>query len=68
MKRRNFVISEFHCTECELIIPLPRIHGRQREKGHVKDIWCPKCQRKMKFREVRYKELYKTMAGDVIEK
>ena len=66
MKRNNYVTSNFICGECGSIVPLPRNHGRQREYGHVKDIWCPGCKREMKFREITYKETYKTMSGDIL--
>ena len=67
MRRGNhFTISTFICQECETIIPLPRCHGQQREHGHIKNIWCPCCKKETKFKEIKYKESYKTLAGDVI--
>ena len=47
-------ISNFYCTElgCNYSIPLPRSR-KQREKGHVKDVWCPKCKRVTPHVEVR---------------
>lgn len=65
MKRR-YTISNFMCTECEFIIPLPRRREKQREKGHIKDIYCPNCKTKRKFREIRYVDIYKTLDGEVI--
>ena len=66
MKRRPYVISNFICEECGTTVPLPRCHGQQREHGHIKDLWCPGCKKESKFKEIKYKESYKTMAGEVI--
>lgn len=44
-KRKVRVISDFICPECGLDFPLPRIHGKQRKNGHIKDIYCPKCDK-----------------------
>lgn len=65
--RRNYVtMSNFVCTECEMEMRLPRLHGNQRKKRHIKDIYCPKCKEVRKFVEYRYKECYKTIDGEVI--
>ncbi len=66
MKRCLYVISNFICQECGTEIPLPRCHGRQRAHGHIKDIWCPCCKKKSKFKEIKHKENYKTMEGELI--
>ena len=57
-KVRGCVISNFVCQECGTVVPLPRNHGRQRENGHVKDIWCPKCKCVSKFKEVKYNQFF----------
>ena len=55
MKRNNtFTISYFTCQNCGMIIPLPRKKNRQREHGHIKDLWCPCCLKIKKFKERRY--------------
>ena len=66
MKRYLYVISNFICQECSNEIELPRCHSRQREHGHIKDMWCPFCKQKTKFKEIKYKEHYKTMTGELI--
>lgn len=40
---RNTEITYFQCPECLLEFPIPRKKERRREKGHIKDIYCPKC-------------------------
>lgn len=59
-------ISNFVCEDCGMEMPLPRKRGKQREKGHIKDVFCPRCGRVSKFKEFGYKENYKNMAGEVI--
>lgn len=65
-RRRWMVTSTFVCPECDTEIPLPREHCTQREKGHIKDLYCPKCKKKQKFKEYNYKQFYKTLDGEVI--
>ena len=67
-KKKIRVISNFICPECGLNFPLPRNHGRQRKNGHIKDIYCPKCDKIQKFREYKYKQVYKTLDGEIIDR
>ena len=54
MKRLNMVRSDFFCMECgNKGIPLPRSQSRQREYGHIKDLYCCKCKKITKHRELR---------------
>ena len=66
MKKKHFVISTFICQTCGMKIPLPRVHGQQRENGHVKDVYCPSCKCDRKFTEIRYKESFTNLDGQVI--
>ena len=50
-KRKAYLISNFVCPECGMIMPLPRPKGKQRKRGHIKDLWCPKCRCTRKFIE-----------------
>jgi len=52
---RKTRISDFYCTQCNNKFPLPRT-GRQREKGHLKDLFCPKCHEVTKHLEVRERD------------
>ena len=47
--------------DCGIIIPLPRMN-RQREAGHIKDLWCPRCGVVHGFKEVRSWENVCTLA------
>ncbi len=67
MKRKNlYKISRFVGIDCGTIIPLPRV-SRQREKGHIKDIWCPMCGKTHGFREYKQNEFYMNMCGEMVE-
>lgn len=66
-KKKVSVTSTFVCSECGLEFPLPRIHGKQREKDHIKDLFCPMCGKVQKFKEYAYKRPYKTLDGTIIE-
>lgn len=66
-RKRWSVTSIFVCPECGLELPIPRNHGKQREKGHIKDLYCPICNKIQKFTEYTYKQCYKTLDGQVIE-
>lgn len=65
-KRRYTTISNFICPDCSNVIPLPRSHGNQREKGHIKTLYCPFCKSEKDFKEMKRKECYISLAGDVI--
>ena len=59
-------LSLFICPECGKSFPIMRNHGKQRERGHIKDIWCPYCKVEQKFREVRRTDYYETTSGEMI--
>ena len=52
MKRTHFTIENYKCSECGSVFPIPRKCGKKRGKDHVKDLWCAKCNKTMKFRRV----------------
>ena len=51
--RRNFTISEVYCSDCGSMTTVPRKKNKQREKGHVKDLWCIRCKTTTKHVEKR---------------
>lgn len=51
---RGYRISEFYCSSCGSMTPLPRLRGQQREKYHVKDLWCFKCRDTTAHTEKRF--------------
>lgn len=68
MRTNKFEISEFVCQECGKSFPLPRAKARRRKEGHVKDLWCPFCQKEVKTIEYRPRDFYKTLNGDIVNK
>jgi len=65
-KQRFMDLSNFVCPTCGNVFPIMRSHGRKREAGHIKDIWCPFCKTDQKFLEVKKGEAYKRNNGKVI--
>ena len=64
MKKQRFMdLSTFVCPCCNKTFPIMRSHGKQRERGHIKDIWCPFCKEERKFMEIRRKDYYTTEYG-----
>lgn len=51
--RRNFTISDVYCSQCGMKTTVPRKKNKQREKGHVKDVWCVHCKTITKHIEKR---------------
>lgn len=67
MKKQRFMdLSMLICPECGKSFPIMRNHGQRRERGHVKDIWCPYCKADRKFKEVGRKGYMTTASGSVI--
>ena len=42
----------YKCPTCSNMLSIPRQIGRQRGKGHKKDLWCPFCKEDKKFVEM----------------
>lgn len=55
-KDRYICYSDFYCTICGEKITLPRQQSSQREKFHIKDIYCIRCKNSTKHLEVRQKD------------
>jgi len=47
MKQYKTTIEYYICPECGMKFPIPR--KKRREKGHIKDLWCPGCKKIQKF-------------------
>lgn len=58
---RQISISDFYCKSCNNKISLPRLKHGQREKLHIKNIYCPFCKKQQKFYEVRFFEDYESI-------
>lgn len=57
MRKQRFMdLSMMICPECGKSFPIMRNHGQHRERGHIKDIWCPFCKEDRKFMEIRKRD------------
>lgn len=65
MIANKYEISNFICPCCGKSFPIPRAKSMRRGKGHIKDLWCPFCKDRVKTLEIRPKDRYVTMSGDV---
>ncbi len=53
-RRYKVIINDFYCTCCgSKGIGIPRVVGKQRESGHLKKIYCLKCQKETNHVECR---------------
>lgn len=52
MKVKTF-LTDLVCMECGNVAQIRRRCKRLREVGHIKDLWCYKCERVTKHFEVR---------------
>lgn len=50
---KNFTISKFICSQCSGANFLPRKTSKQRERGHLKRIYCVKCKEEVNHIEHR---------------
>lgn len=67
MKKQVTTISYFVCPECGLEMPLSRVKCLRREKGHIKDLYCPTCRKVQKFKEIRNIDFYKNLDGEILD-
>lgn len=53
MARKSFTISSCYCTQCGNMVTVSRPMAKQREKGHLKRIYCVNCKKEINHYEVR---------------
>ncbi len=67
MRKQRFMdLSMLICPECGGTFPIMRNHGSHRERGHIKDIWCPYCKADRKFEEISKRDHFVKENGEVI--
>lgn len=49
--RAATIEKTLQCSECKEIHTIHRRRCRNRKKGHIKDIWCYKCEKMTKHIE-----------------
>lgn len=53
-QRQKTVFNYFYCPSCgRLGYELPRPRGRQREKFHKKNLYCPHCKKTLNMIECK---------------
>ena len=57
--RNNTVSSDLICSECGVVMVIPRYMNNEREKYHIKDIYCYKCLKTTKHIEVKNLDIVK---------
>lgn len=50
---RGFTPSYVKCSVCETQLPVARIVGRQKKKGHKKTMYCHQCEQEVDFVELK---------------
>lgn len=66
MRKQTYDISQFLCPDCGKTIPLPRRTRRERKSGHIKDIYCPFCNKVQKTIEYKRNEPIKNGLGEFL--
>ena len=66
MRANKFEISNFICPDCGKSFPLPRAKSMRREKGHIKDLYCPFCKKTVKTFEIRPRDAFATLDPTVV--
>lgn len=53
-KKQENTISDFYCTKCgKKGIPIMRRAGKQKEQGHLKNLFCIYCKQETNHVEIR---------------
>lgn len=66
-KGKKYSISLCVCPQCGKEMYVPRSCGDMRNKGHLKDLWCPFCKSVLSMREYRNgKDWWKNLAGEIV--
>lgn len=54
MIKLKYVSTVLKCTECGMIFPIARPKSKRRQDGHIKDLYCPRCNKITKHVENNY--------------
>lgn len=54
VNNKKLYISDFYCTQCgNKGLPVMRRKGKDREPGHLKNLYCIYCKKEVNHAEVR---------------
>ena len=66
MRANCYETSSFTCPDCGSKFPIPRAQSMRRETGHIKDLWCYNCKKRVKMIERKPNQYYMTMSNHII--
>ena len=55
----KYKYTDLVCLECGNVVTINRSLGRQKSVGHIKDMFCPYCNKNVKFFEVKDISIFK---------
>lgn len=61
-----YTISQLICPKCNHVIPIPRKMSYARKKGHIKDVYCPWCNKVQHTIEYQTNEPIKNLDGEIL--
>lgn len=56
MRTNNVKQTRLECPQCGSIMPIMRKRGKQKEAGHIKHMYCFKCNEVVGFVEIKDKD------------
>ena len=59
MKKVQYKNTDLVCLECGYVATIPRKISKQKRIGHIKDMFCPFCNKEVKFFEVKDISIFK---------
>ena len=60
--------TDLICLNCGNINTIQRIQGRERELGHIKDLYCYVCESRQKHYEIKDVDLFRLKYEDYVPK
>lgn len=59
MKKSPYKSTDLVCLDCGSVVTINRKLNRQKNVGHIKDMYCPYCNKEVKFFEVKDVSIFK---------
>jgi phage FluMu protein Com len=51
--KKHSTARYFKCPDCNLILTAYKKTSRMTKKGHLKNMWCPRCKNEHNFIQIR---------------
>ncbi len=62
----KFTCDILVCKVCGTRMSVPRNLARRRARGHIKDMWCPRCQKITKHYEILNEDAIRNFDGELL--